>query len=162
MDGWYTNFKSFIPLQYKNGLLFTLLYRAHTISSNFEIFHNEMCTLKMIWLKNAYPLSVIDKCISKFLNKLHFDRYTPLPTKPSTTTSSKGITLLLPFLGKASFEMKSRITHMFKDLLPSVKVNVILSSKYRLSSVFKFKDTIPDNLRSHILYKFTCTSCNAK
>lgn len=161
-SGVYTNFQSFIPLQYKHGLLFTLLYRAYTISSNFEIFHNEICTLKTIWLKNAYPLSMIDKCILKYFNKIYSARNEPPLTKPSTTSSTKGLTLILPFLGKASLEMKSRITHMFKDLLPSVKVNVILSSKYRLSSVFKFKDKIPDDLRSHILYKFSCTSCNAK
>ena len=35
----FTNFESFIPLSYKSNLIFTLLFRAFKLCSNFELFH---------------------------------------------------------------------------------------------------------------------------
>ena len=34
-------------------------------------------------------------------------------------------------------------------------------SKTRLSSLFHFKDIIPKEITSYLLYKFTCNCCNA-
>ena len=34
-------------------------------------------------------------------------------------------------------------------------------SKTRLSSLFCFKDIIPKEISSHLVYKFTCSCCNA-
>ena len=31
----------------------------------------------------------------------------------------------------------------------------------RISALFRFKDVIPKELRSHLIYKFACSSCNA-
>ena len=36
-----------------------------------------------------------------------------------------------------------------------------LLSKRHLSSLFPFKNVIPKELRSHLVYKFSCSSCNA-
>ena len=50
-----------------------------------------------------------------------------------------------------------------KDLLiasPECNIKVIFQSKNQLSSLFKFKDSIPLYLRSHVIYKFQCSNCN--
>ena len=44
--------------------------------------------------------------------------------------------------------------------LPQCNIKVIFLSKNRLSSLFKFKDSIPLYLRSHAIYKFQCSNCN--
>ena len=36
-----------------------------------------------------------------------------------------------------------------------------ISVKTRLSSLVKFKESIPKYLRSHLIYKFLCSCCNA-
>ena len=41
-SGVFTNFESFIPGSYKSNLIFTLLFRAFKLCSNFELFHQEM------------------------------------------------------------------------------------------------------------------------
>ena len=69
-SGVYTNFNSFLPLDYKFGLIFTLLHRCFSLVSDFSKFHLEVETLKQILLKNEYSKTFIDTCVSKFLNKL--------------------------------------------------------------------------------------------
>ena len=70
--GLFTNFNSFLPMIYKEGLLHSLislyfntnstLTSAPLISSNFK-------TLKQIFSCNSYPISLIDNCIRTFLTK---------------------------------------------------------------------------------------------
>ena len=48
-----------------------------------------------------------------------------------------------------------------RNSLPQCNIKVILKSTKRLSALFRFKDVIPKELRSHLVYKFSCSSCNA-
>ena len=61
----FTNCKSFIPVAYKLGLVYTLLHRSFSICSAYEKFHEEIVLLKDIFKKNEYPRFFIDKCIKK-------------------------------------------------------------------------------------------------
>ena len=45
-SGVYTNFNSFIPNEYKCGLINTLLFRGFNICSSYEKFHQEVVVLK--------------------------------------------------------------------------------------------------------------------
>ena len=48
----------------------------------------------------------------------------------------------------------------FKELCPSLKIKIVLSSPNRLRSGFLFKDRLPREMDSMLLYKFTCGVCN--
>ena len=74
-SGVYTNFISFIPLEYKFGLVHTLLNRCFNLSSDFLKFHHEVDKLKKILSKNAHPQKFIDNCIQKFVNNILFKGY---------------------------------------------------------------------------------------
>ena len=54
-NGVFTNFKGFMPVVYKFGLVYTLLHRSFSISSSFEKFHEEIVLLKDIFRNNEYP-----------------------------------------------------------------------------------------------------------
>ena len=69
--GVYTTFSSFIPLEHKFGLVYTLLYRCFCLVSDMSKFHFEIEKLKEILLSNGYSNRFINKCISKFMNKLY-------------------------------------------------------------------------------------------
>ena len=72
-SGVYTNFTSFLPLEYKFGLIYTLLFRCFTLVSDLSKFHLEVENLKGFLLKNGYTANFVDTCIRKFLDK----KYTP-------------------------------------------------------------------------------------
>ena len=62
------NFESFIPVSYKSNLIFTLLFRAFKLCSNFELFHRGTVNFRAIFKRNDYPCNFIDVCIKRFLN----------------------------------------------------------------------------------------------
>ena len=57
-SGVYTNFISFIPLEYKFGLVHTLLNRCFNLSSDFLKFHHEVDKLKKILSKKCISTKV--------------------------------------------------------------------------------------------------------
>ena len=57
--------------------------------------------------------------------------------------------------------MSSNLKRKLQNSLPQCNIKVILKSTNHLSSLFHFKDVIPKELRSHLVLKFSCCSCNA-
>ena len=154
-SGVFTNFKSFMPVAYKFGLVYTLLHRSFSICSSYEKFHEEIVLLKDIFKKNEYPHFFIDKCIKKYLSKLF------VPKRIVHTVHKKQVLLVLPFLGPLSFEIRSRLQKCFKNYIPYCSLKVAYQSRSRISNLFNFKDVVNTKLSSHIVYKFMCSCCNA-
>ena len=76
----FTNFDSFIPVSYKNGLVNTLIFRCFQyfgfdiilkICSYYEQLHNDIVYLKKIFKRSRYPNTFVDLCIKKFFDKLY-------------------------------------------------------------------------------------------
>ena len=139
----YSNFNSFIYDQYKIGLIFTLLFRTFSIVPDFSRFHTEVSHLKDILRKNAFPIKLVDNCIKTFLNKKF------LHTPVALTVDKKELSITLPYLGNLSLAIRTRLQ------------KVIFRSTTRLGNFFRFKDKVPFNLRSNVVYKFSCGRCNA-
>ena len=95
-SGIYLNFKGYVPDVYKFGLINSLLFHTYKICSNWQIIHKEIKTLKCIWLKNVYPLKVINNCIKKFLDEI-FIYKDIVPTVPK-----KEFSIILTFLGQVN------------------------------------------------------------
>ena len=153
-SGVYLNYKSFVPTEFKHGLIFTLLFRAYTLSSNYESFHEEIVRLKTIWQKNSYPLFFIDKVIYRFLDSLF------CPKHSNDTESDKTkVCITLPYLGPLSLELRRRLRNVFKSCMPTVNLRVVFSSKNRIGNFCSFKDVIPLNIQSLIVYNFTFSTC---
>ena len=151
--GVYTNFSSCIPTQYKRGLIMTLLFRFYSTCSSCKLFHFEVIKLKAFLILNNYPLKLIDKCISLFLDKIH--------NKEEIKKEEQDVlTLTLPFLGKMSNKLKSDIKKPIYENIPSYKLNIVFSSRRRIGNFFQFKDKIPLDLQSHLVYKIACDKCN--
>ena len=64
-------------------------------------------------------------------------------------------------MGTDSLKIRNNLDKIAKTYFPCCKIQVVFKSVYRLGSCFRFKDTIPLNARSFVLYKFTCSSCNS-
>ena len=50
--------------------MFTLLYKAFKLCLNFELFHDEINKLKIVFQNNGYPKSFADWYIKKYLDKI--------------------------------------------------------------------------------------------
>ena len=113
-SGVYTNFISFIPLDYKFGLVHTILNCCFNLSSDFLKFHHEVDKRKKILSKNAYPQKFIDKCIQKFPNNMFIQR-PQIPTGPK-----KELKISLPYLGRMYQIVKTRLTKTMNKLTQEI------------------------------------------
>ena len=134
-------------------MIFTLLFRTFSIISDLSRFHSEVCYLKEILKKKAFPIKLIDNCIKNFLNKR-------LTEKPVTLTSEKkNLVIVLPFPGKLSLDLRTSLSNSRN--LPFCKIRVIFKSSIRISNFLQFKDKRSYCFRSNVIYEFSCGRCNA-
>ena len=82
-----------------------------------------------------------DRCFKLFFDKLFL--------KNADGSHSTGRLLKLPFMGKHSFKIRGSLTELAKTYFRV--------AKYK----FSFKDKVPLNVRSLLLYRFMCSSCNS-
>ena len=75
--------------------------------------------------------------------------------------NSKSIQIVLPYLGQFSLNVKRRLTDLLGKNLDNCKLKLIFSSPKKLSNILNFKDKIPIDLNSCVIYKFTCGCCHA-
>ena len=135
--GVYTNFSSFILLEHKFGLVYTFSHRCFCLFSDMPKFHFEIEKLKEILLCNGYSNKFIDKCISKFMNKLYIKKPVML------TVPKKQLYLVLPFMGKTSALVKSGLTRSLYKRLPFLKVKIVFKISNRLKNYLSFEDVVP-------------------
>ena len=155
-SGGYTNYRSFIATEYKSSLITTLLYRSFTIVSDYHKLHEEIVKLKSVLRQNGYPTRFLDKIISKFLDKSFKKRFT------ITTVPKKTLRLVLLYLGTQSLSLKKKLNKLFKEQLPSGKLEIVFRTAQRMSSSFRFKDVIPRSLLSGVIYEYKCPRCNSR
>ena len=156
-SGVYTNFDSYIPESYKSGLVYTLLYRSYSICTSWEQIDSEFKKIRSFMCKNGYPTSLFDKTLTYFLNKLH--RTQKIQPEGDVNTV-KNYQIILPYLGRFTSRAEKKIKQGLKDI-PNIRFSFVYRASTRLRSLFSFKDSIPSYLRSGLIYKFTCASCNA-
>ena len=153
-SGVFTIFDRLIFESYKTGLIFTLLFCCFTICSDMQSFHLEVEQLRQIFKCNNYTVALIDQCVKTFLNKIY------VPKRILITVLKQDVLTALPFLGQFSLNLRSRLYNIFNKTLPHCNIKVIFQSKNRLINLFRLKDSVPKELRSHIVYKFLCSNYN--
>ena len=72
----------------------------------------------------------------------------------------KELFIVLQYLGDLSLPLRTRLQNSINKNLPYCKIKVIFMSTTRLSNFFCFKDKVSFNIRSNVVYKFSCGRCN--
>ena len=105
-----TNFFSFTPSKYKNGLIKTLLDRCYKINNTWKGFDNDLKNLTKILNKNQFPTKLINKITKQYLN-LKFDKK-PLENKTEVKTDTRFFKL--PYIYKYSNIAQKRFKILLK------------------------------------------------
>ena len=129
-------------------MIYTLAYRCFKICSNWTRFYEELHFLKHVFLKNGYPLSLIDKCFKMVVNKLIIKR-------PQVTTVEEKSLILSPlYLGDVSLQTRTKLRKSLKGILNCCKLQIVFKSQRKLTKVFRFKDRLPFDLVSKYKVQF--------
>ena len=129
-------------LSYKFILVSTIIFHSFTILSDMPKFHQEICKIKDIFIKNGYSERFLDKCVKTFLNKVFILK------RIIQTAEKKQVHIVLPCFGMFSTELKVKLHKTFKQLLPASDLRVIFKVSLRMKNYFNFKHKIKRELRS--------------
>ena len=72
----------------------------------------------------------------------------------------KTLFLVLPYLGPLSLQTRTKLRKSLKGILNCCKLQIVFKSQNKLAKAFRFKDRIPKELTSGVVYKFQCGLCN--
>ena len=139
------NFKSFTSFSYKISLIKCLIDRSFKICNNWNSFHNDIENIKSNLIKNAYPQFLIDKVIKKYLD------YKFSTNQNQLKDTSDVHYFKLPYSGNLSHKEFCKENFNIKLVFNSFKIKIY----------FSYKDPIPDEMKSFLVYKFTCASCSS-
>ena len=153
-SGVYSNYRSFIPTEYKFGLVITLLYRAFELVSDCLTLDLEIMNLKTILKSNRFPEGFTDRIIYTFLQKKS------TPKTVVHTVPKKKVRIVLPYLGRTSHLIKKKLNALFR-MIPSHQLEVIYQTTYRMGNLFRFKDCLPKLIMTDFVYYYKCGSCAA-
>ena len=78
----------------------------------------------------------MNHCIKKFLNKLF------VQSGLNSMVPKRQLICVLPYLGKASLDLRTRLRRTIERDLPFCKLKIIFRSKCRLNTSFRFKDSL--------------------
>ena len=139
----------------KWNLIFTLLFRAFKLSSNFELFYQEILNFKDIFKRNRCPCNFIDVCITGLFGNIFIDK------KVYAIALNNDFVWVLPFIGKKSLQLRSTSVKSVHNNLGFCHLKVVFQSPYKLRTSFCFKDTLEKKIRSNLIYCYLRSSCNA-
>ena len=67
----------------------------------------------------------------------------------------------LPYIGNLSHHIKNKLSKLCKEFCKE-NFNIKLDfNSFKIKNYFSYKDPIPDDLKSFLVYKFTCASCSS-
>ena len=146
------NFKSFTSFSYKISLIKCLIDRSFKICNNWNSFHNDIESIKSNLIKNAYPPFLINKVIKKYLS------YKFSSNQNQLKDTSDVHYFKLPYILNLSHYIKNKLSKFCKDFCTeNVSIKQVFTS-FKIKNYFSYKDSIPDDLKSCLAYKFICAS----
>ena len=84
-----------MQLDCKFSLVSTIIFGSFTICSDMPKFHQEICKIKDIFIKNSYSESFIDKCVKTLLKKIFLIKKFPTAEKKQVTIVSSYMGIIL-------------------------------------------------------------------
>ena len=144
-SGQFTHYNSFVPVQWKIGLLKGFKHKLLTLCSPSKL-NSAVGQLEQAFRNNGYPDDFIEE---------HFSSFVPAK-KPSVQGPSMLVAYIeLPFMGDtASMATKARINRMVQSHFSAAKV--VVRDKVNKAAHFSAKDKVPIEQASGVVYQFTC------
>ena len=146
---------SFTSFSLKISLIKCLIDRSFKIYNNCNSFHNDIENIKSNVIKNAYPPFLIDKVIKKYLDCKFSSNQNQLKDKSDVHYFK------LPYISNLSHRIKIKLSKLCKEFCKeNFNIKLVFNS-FKVKNYFSYKDQISNNLKSFLVYKFTCASCSS-
>ena len=109
----------------------------------------------LILRKNLFPSHIVERVIGQYIAKTQ--TVSSIPANPPSNSTHF---FKLPYVGPFSIVAQNRLRKLLKRYCNNLDVKLAFSS-FKIRSMFSVKGPVPVELRSNVVYKFTCASCNS-
>ena len=124
------------------------------ICSNWNSFDNDIENIKSNLIKNAYPPFLIDEVIKKYLDYKLSSNQNQLKNKSDIHYFK------LRYIGNLVHHIKGKLSKLCKEFCKeNFNIKLVFNS-FKIKNYFAYKDPIPNNLKSFLVYKFTFARCS--
>ena len=155
LAGLLLNFKSFTSFSLKITLIKCLIDRLFKICYNWNSFHNDIENIKSNLIKNAYRSFLIDKFIKKYLDYKFSSNQNQLKDKSDIHCFK------LLYIGNLSHHIKNELLRLCKEFCKeNFNIKLVFNS-FKIKNYFSYEDPIPNDMKSFLVYKFTCATCSS-
>ena len=111
--------------------------------------------IKFNLIKNAYPPFLINKVIKNYLDYKFSGDQNQLKYKSDVHY------FRLPYIDNLSHHIKNKLSKLCKEFCKqNFNIKLVFNS-FKIKNYFAYKDPIPNDLKSFLVYKFTCASCSS-
>ena len=149
-----SNYFSHSPMKYKITAIKTLIHRGFRHCSNWLLFHSEMEYLHKYFSDNCFPAHLFFKTLQNFLTA-HFKPSLPIATVPKDVKY-----ISVPFLGFKQEKFNLELNKIISKFYPFIDLRISPTNPLSIGSFFKFKDPLPVDICSSVVYMFTCPACS--
>ena len=150
--GSYTPFSAYSPKSYRLAAMKSLFSRAFKISSNNVNYQKAALDIQSLFIKNGFSLQTIRRVRRGVEARLLPTAADPLDAQP------KIINWSFPFIAEAENNLRSHIKDINKILPATLKIRPVFTTK-KTGNFFLNKDKVPADLKSNVVYKYTCEHC---
>ena len=109
--------------------------------------------LMTLLIKNVGFL--IDKVIKKYLDYEFSGKQNQLKDKSGVHCFN------LPYVGNLSHHVKNKLLKLCKEFYKEIFNIKLVFSSFKIKNYFSYKDPIPNELKSFLVYKIACASCSS-
>ena len=110
----------------------------------------------LIVRKNLFPSHIVERAIRQYF----ITKTQTLLNIPASLLSNSTHFFKLPYVGPFSIVVQNRLHKLLKCYCNNLDVKPAFSS-FKIRNMFSVKGPVPVDLRSNVVYKFTCASCNS-
>ena len=129
--------------------------RSFKICNIWNSFLNDAENIKSNLIKNAYLPFLIDRVIKKYLD-YKFSCYQNQLKDKSDAHYYK-----LPYIGNLLHHIKIKLSKICKGFCKETFNIKLIFNSFEIKNYFSYKDPIPNDLKSSLVYIYTCASCSS-
>jgi hypothetical protein len=152
------NFQSFLPFQYKLGLIRTLIDRTYKISNNWFSFDLDIRKLKESLCRNIFSPHLFEKTLNRYLHK-QFENSEQVDASEDGDIDQRYFKL--PYIGNYSVLLNQKLRNMVSRYCNKIDIKIVFTTS-KLSDSFSCKDKFQSfSQMTSVVYKFVCAGCNS-
>ena len=106
-------------------------------------------------MRNGFPISLFQLCVKRFLDKRYISKV------PVSTVPKKKLFISIPFFGLLSDERAVFLKEILPEYYPQINFNLCFKNSFTIASFYNYKDRLPADLCSNVIYEYKSGTCNS-